>query len=60
MKIWPVPSRTWRRARQVYAASFLAIEVDTEEEREYLIQLQTLLNLDDAAVAAIRSELGLA
>ena len=47
-------------ARQVYAASFLAIEVDTEEEREYLIQLQTLLNLDDAAVAAIRSELGLA
>ncbi len=46
-------------ARQVYAASLLAIEVDTPEERAYLEELAGRLRLDEAAVAAIHRELGL-
>lgn len=46
-------------ARQVYAASLLAIEVDTPEERAYLEELARRLRLDEAAVAAIHHELGL-
>lgn len=46
-------------ARQVYAASLLAIEVDTPEERSYLEELAGRLRLDESAVAAIHRELGL-
>ncbi len=46
-------------ARQLYAASLLAIEVDTPEERAYLEELAGRLRLDEAAVAAIHRELGL-
>lgn len=44
--------------RQAYAASLLAIEVDTDAERAYLNQLESLLNLDEDTVAEICSELG--
>ena len=37
-------------AEQVYAASLLAIEVDTAEERGYLAGLARLLGIDDEAV----------
>ena len=40
-------------AAQVYAASLLAINVDTEAERDYLKTLASRLNLDPAAVAKI-------
>ncbi len=45
---------------QVYAASLLAIEVDTPAEREYLKQLSTGLKLDPTAVAAVHKMLGVA
>ena len=40
-------------AAQVYAASLLAISVDTDAERDYLKTLASRLNLDPAAVAKI-------
>ncbi len=40
-------------AAQVYAASLLAINVDTDAERDYLKRLASRLNLDPAAVAKI-------
>lgn len=40
-------------AAQVYAASLLAINVDTDAEREYLKTLASRLDLDPAAVAKI-------
>ncbi len=43
-------------ARQVYAASLLAIEVDTEEEKGYLQRLAANLGLDSAAINAIHRQ----
>lgn len=45
-------------AAQLYAASLLAINVDTDAERDYLKQLASRLNLDAAAVAKIHETLG--
>lgn len=47
-------------AVQVYAASLLAIEVDTPVEQAYLDQLAQKLNLPPAAVAEVHRALGLA
>lgn len=44
-------------ARQVYAVSLLAIEVDTPSEAAYLHYLQQRLGLDDATAAEIRDRL---
>ena len=43
--------------RQVYAVSLMAIEVDTEKERQYMDTLANRLGLDQAAVAAITRSL---
>ena len=53
-----VPNR--QVAAQVYAASLLAIEVDTPAEKAYLRQLASDLKLDDRVVGQIHSTLGLA
>lgn len=45
-------------AAQVYAASLLAIEVDTQEERDYLRSLAGKLNLGPQVVAQLHSVLG--
>jgi uncharacterized membrane protein YebE (DUF533 family) len=45
-------------AAQVYAASLLAIEVDTNAERHYLQQLATALNLSPQVTAIIHQSLG--
>jgi uncharacterized membrane protein YebE (DUF533 family) len=45
-------------ARQVYAVSLLAIEVDTEAEKAYMDTLAGRLGLDKAAVDEIRGQLG--
>ncbi|GJL81810.1 MAG: hypothetical protein DHS20C01_14440 [marine bacterium B5-7] len=45
-------------AAQVYAASLLAIEVDTDVERRYLSNLATALRLDDSVVDNLHSALG--
>lgn len=45
-------------ATQVYAASLLAIEVDTDKERRYLQDLAAELGLDRNAVAYLHSALG--
>jgi uncharacterized membrane protein YebE (DUF533 family) len=47
-------------AMQVYAASLLAIEVDTAAERDYLRQLAERLGLDAAAVDQVHRTLGVA
>jgi uncharacterized membrane protein YebE (DUF533 family) len=47
-------------AVQVYAASLLAIEVDTAAERAYLRDLAGRLGLDASAVARVHQALGLA
>ena len=44
-------------ARQVYACSLMAIEVDTEEEFNYMEKLAERLNLDRQTVARIQEEL---
>jgi len=44
-------------ATQVYAASLLAIEVDTEQERRYLRDLAAALGLDSNTVAYLHSAL---
>jgi uncharacterized membrane protein YebE (DUF533 family) len=44
-------------AAQVYAASLLAINVDTNGERDYLKQLASRLNLDAATVAKVHEAL---
>jgi hypothetical protein len=46
-----------RMARQVYAVSLLAIEVDTDQERAYMQALAAQTGLDDATVAAIEARL---
>lgn len=45
-------------ARQVFAVSLLAIDVDTQAERDYLDYLQRRLRLDDETVEELRRELG--
>lgn len=45
-------------AAQVYAASMLAVDVDTPEEQAYMERLQHLLGLDNAAVLDVKRELG--
>jgi uncharacterized membrane protein YebE (DUF533 family) len=47
-------------AAEVYAASLLAIEVDTPAEKDYLRQLAQKLRLDPAVVAHLHSSLGVA
>ena len=49
---------TRQMAAQVYAASLLAIEVDTPAEKGYLQRLARDLNLDDRVVKKIRASLG--
>lgn len=46
-------------ARQVYAVSLMAIEVDTEEERQYMEALAGRMNLDGQTVAQIERSLKL-
>jgi uncharacterized membrane protein YebE (DUF533 family) len=53
-----VPNR--QVATQVYAASLLAIEVDTDKERRYLQDLAKALRLDSNAVDYLHSALGVA
>ena len=48
------------QAAQVYAASLLAIESDTEQERAYLRELAGALGLDDATVAELHGMTGAA
>ena len=45
-------------AAQVYAASLLAIKVDTDAERAYLRDLSARLGLDDQVVASLHTVLG--
>ena len=47
-------------AAQVYAASLLAIEVDTDAERDYLRELASGLGLDSAVTDQLHSALGVA
>ena len=50
--------RDQQTAAQVYAASLLAINVDTSAERAYLRDLSRKLGLDDQVVASLHSVLG--
>jgi uncharacterized membrane protein YebE (DUF533 family) len=45
-------------AAQVYAASLLAIDVDTQAEEDYLLQLAAQLNLDATTCRQIHDALG--
>jgi len=45
-------------ARQVYAASLLAITVDTQAEQQYLSNLSEMLGLDTRTVDRIHQQLG--
>ena len=47
-----------QEAAEVYAASLMAIEVDTQSERDYLMDLANALRLPPAATAQINSSLG--
>jgi uncharacterized membrane protein YebE (DUF533 family) len=47
-------------AAQVYAASLLAIEVDTPAEKEYLRKLAGDLNLDPKVISQIHATLNVA
>jgi uncharacterized membrane protein YebE (DUF533 family) len=47
-------------AAQIYAASLMAIEVDTEGESRYLEDLATKLRLDPNAVAYLHRAVGIA
>lgn len=47
------------QAAQVYAASILAIDADTDQERAYLRELATALNLDDATVTQLHKMTGI-
>lgn len=49
---------TPQEATEVYGASLMAIEVDTQAERDYLADLAGALNLPSAAVTQIHSALG--
>lgn len=45
-------------ARQVYAVSLLAIDVDTPAEEEYMKSLRTRLNIDEATASALQDQFG--
>jgi uncharacterized membrane protein YebE (DUF533 family) len=47
-------------AAQIYAASLLAIEVDTPAEQAYMQQLASDLRLDPAVVSQLHATLGVA
>lgn len=47
-------------AAQVYAASLMAVELDTPQERQYLSDLASKLGLDDEVVQHIHNAVGLA
>ena len=49
---------TPQEASEVYAASLMAIEVDTQAERDYMADLAQALNLPGPVVAQIHSALG--
>jgi uncharacterized membrane protein YebE (DUF533 family) len=51
---------TQERAVEIYAASLLAIEVDTPAERGYLAMLAAALGLPDSLIAHIHREAGVA
>jgi uncharacterized membrane protein YebE (DUF533 family) len=51
-------ARTPAQAAEVYAASLLAINADSEAERTYLADLAHALNLDDATVAELHRMTG--
>lgn len=51
-------AKTPELARQVYAASLLALRVDHDDERNYLQQLASSLHLTDEDVREIESDLG--
>ena len=53
-------ARTPQVAAQVYAASVLAIEADTDVERRYLQDLAARLGLNQQAVAYVHRSLGMA
>jgi uncharacterized membrane protein YebE (DUF533 family) len=53
-----VPNR--QAGAQIYAASLLAIEVDTPAEKAYLEQLAVGLGLDNRVVGQIHTTLGMA
>lgn len=46
-------------ARQIYAVSLMAIEVDTDAERKYITSLADRLGLNDAALNEIHRDLGI-
>ena len=46
-------------AAEVYAASLLAIEVDTQEERQYLSELGAALNLEPAVTRHLEESFGI-
>jgi uncharacterized membrane protein YebE (DUF533 family) len=50
--------RSPAQAAQVYAASLLAIDIDTNEERQYLRELASALNLDAGTVAYLHRTTG--
>ena len=50
---------TPQEANEVYAASLMAIEVDTQAERDYMADLARALNLPGPVVTQIHSALGL-
>jgi uncharacterized membrane protein YebE (DUF533 family) len=51
-------ARTPAQAAQIYAASILAIDADTDQEKQYLANLANALGLDDATVAQLRQMTG--
>jgi uncharacterized membrane protein YebE (DUF533 family) len=51
--------KTPEMAKQVYAVSLMAIEVDTEAERDYVRQLAQGLGLDPVTLQGIHKELGI-
>ena len=46
-------------AREVYAVSLLAIEVDTKAERDYLSYLRTRLSLDEDSIGELHDRFGI-
>jgi uncharacterized membrane protein YebE (DUF533 family) len=51
-------ARSPAQAAQIYAASILAIDADTDQEKQYLANLAKALGLDDATVAQLRQMTG--
>ena len=43
------------QAAEIYAASLLAIDVDTEQERQYLSQLAQAMRIDPVTVARLHA-----